>query len=76
MNTLLSPSSLPVLEDKQKNLKGVRSDFEKDPLAQLLTRCQGKVNMAAKITGKYRSDIYERHKKHDLKKENFRNPER
>jgi hypothetical protein len=49
----LPSSSLLVLEEVQKDLKGAKSDFERNSLAQLLTRCQGKVSMAAKIIGKY-----------------------
>jgi len=63
-----------VPEEVLKKLKEAKSEFEKNYLVQLLTHCQGNVSMAAKIAGKYRADFYDLLKKHDLKKENFKNP--
>jgi len=53
-------------------LKHAKEDFEKNYLVQLIEMTQGNVSQAAKLAGKYRADLYELLKKHDLNPSDFR----
>ncbi len=53
-------------------LKSAKEDFEKNYLMQLIELTQGNVSQAAKLAGKYRADLYELLKKHDLNPADFR----
>ncbi len=53
-------------------LKNAKADFEKDYLVQLIRLTHGNVTQAAKLAGKYRADLYELLKKHDLKPIDFK----
>ena len=53
-------------------LKNAKEDFEKDYLVQLIGLTQGNVTKAAKLAGKYRADLYELLKKHNLKPTDFK----
>ena len=53
-------------------LKNAKEDFEKNYLIQLIELTQGNVSQAAKLAGKYRADLYELLKKHDLNPADFR----
>ncbi len=53
-------------------LKSAKEDFEKNYLIQLIELTQGNVSQAAKLAGKYRADLYELLKKHDLNPADFR----
>ena len=66
---------LPTQEIEKKGLqplKNAKEDFEKDYLVQLIGLTQGNVTQAAKLAGKYRADLYELLKKHNLKPTDFR----
>lgn len=67
---------LPTQEIEKKGLqplKSAKEDFEKDYLVQLIGLTQGNVTQAAKLAGKYRADLYELLKKHNLKPTDFKN---
>lgn len=53
-------------------LKNAKADFEKDYLVQLIRLTHGNVTQAAKLAGKYRADLYELLKKHNLKPTDFK----
>lgn len=55
-----------------KPLKEAKEQFEKNYLVQLIELTQGNISKAAKISGKYRADLYELLKKHGLKPKDFR----
>jgi len=50
-----------------KPLKESKHDFEKNYLIHLLEISRGNISQAAKLAGKYRSDLYELLEKHHLK---------
>jgi two-component system response regulator GlrR len=52
--------------------KKAKEDFEKNYLLQLIETAEGNMSKAADISGKYRADLYELFKKHDLKPSDFR----
>jgi two-component system response regulator GlrR len=60
------------LDEPLKPLKDARDAFERDYLVQLLSMTEGNVSQAAKLAGKYRADLYDLLKKHDLKVEHFK----
>ena len=60
------------LDEPVKPLKDARDAFERDYLVQLLSITEGNVSQAAKLAGKYRADLYDLLKKHDLKVEDFK----
>jgi len=60
------------LEERLKPLKDARDAFERDYLVQVLSMTEGNVSQAAKLAGKYRADLYDLLKKHDLKVEDFK----
>jgi len=49
-----------------------KQDFEKSYLRELLRQTQGNVTHAAKISGRYRGDLYRLMKKYGLKSEDFK----
>jgi two-component system response regulator GlrR len=59
-------------EEGTRSLKAAKANFEKDYLVQLLELTGGNVSKAAKLAGKYRADLYELLKKHELDPKNFR----
>ena len=66
---------LPTQEIEKEGLqplKNAKEDFEKDYLVQLIGLTQGNVTQAAKLAGKYRADLYELLKKHNLKPTDFK----
>lgn len=64
-----------VPQERVKPLKEARHAFEKSYLIHLLEVCQGNVTEAAKVAGKYRSDLYDLLAKHNLKPDDFRQHE-
>lgn len=52
--------------------KDAKTEFERQYLVHLLEITEGNVSQAAKLAGKYRADLYELLKKHDLDPEGFR----
>jgi two-component system, NtrC family, response regulator GlrR len=59
-------------EERLKSLKDARDAFERDYLVQVLSMTEGNVSQAAKLAGKYRADLYDLLKKHDLRVEDFK----
>jgi len=55
-----------------KLLKDAKEGFEKDYLVQLIELTQGNISKAAKLSGKYRADLYDLLKKHELNPADFR----
>ncbi len=58
-----------------KPLKEARDGFEKSYLIYLLELAKGSVTEAAKLAGKYRADLYDLLRKHDLKPDDFKKQE-
>jgi len=52
--------------------KDAKTEFERQYLIHLMEITEGNVSQAAKLAGKYRADLYELLKKHDLDPEGFR----
>jgi len=52
--------------------KDAKTEFEKQYLIHLMEITEGNVSQAAKLAGKYRADLYELLKKHELDPEKFR----
>ena len=70
---MLPQDKLPGNSDEPlKSLKDARDAFERDYLVQVLSITEGNVSHAAKLAGKYRADLYDLLKKHDLKVEDFK----
>jgi two-component system response regulator GlrR len=69
-----------VLQGKASNpsgpmaFKDAKTEFERQYLIHLMEITEGNVSQAAKLAGKYRADLYELLKKHDLDPEGFRGP--
>ena len=63
--------------DKQslRPLRDAKEDFERSYLVQLIELTQGNVSQAAKLAGKYRADLYELFRKHDIDPADFRKGE-
>jgi two-component system response regulator GlrR len=59
-------------DERLKPLKDARDAFERDYLVQVLSMTEGNVSQAAKLAGKYRADLYDLLKKHDLKVDDFK----
>jgi len=59
-------------EDNLKPLKEAKERFERDYLLDLIELTRGNVTQAAKLAGKYRADLYELLKKHDIKPADYR----
>ena len=74
-NVITDDLILPVQKSENERLKLLRDakeEFEKDYLIQLCELTQGNVSKAAKLSGKYRADLYELLKKYDIKPDSFR----
>jgi two-component system response regulator GlrR len=52
--------------------KDAKLEFEKNYLLELIEKAEGNMSRAAEISGKYRADLYELFRKHDLKPSDFR----
>jgi len=52
--------------------KDAKTEFERQYLIHLMEITEGNVSQAAKLAGKYRADLYELLKKHDVDPEGFR----
>lgn len=66
---------LPTQEIEKKDLqplKSAKADFEKEYLVQLIRLTHGNVTQAAKLAGKYRADLYDLLKKHNIKSSDFK----
>ncbi|MDY6952496.1 MAG: sigma-54 dependent transcriptional regulator [Thermodesulfobacteriota bacterium] len=61
-----------VERDSLEPLKEAKEKFERDYLLELIERTRGNVTQAAKLAGKYRADLYELMKKHDIKPADYR----
>lgn len=59
-------------DERLRPLKDARDAFERDYLVQVLSMTEGNVSQAAKLAGKYRADLYDLLKKHDLRAEDFK----
>ncbi|MFC1869351.1 sigma-54-dependent transcriptional regulator [Thermodesulfobacteriota bacterium] len=58
--------------DSMKSLRDAKDNFERNYLVQLIELTKGNVSNAAKLAGKYRADLYELLKKHNLDPKDFR----
>ena len=66
---------LPTLSFEDTSLKpfkNAKENFEKNYLVQLIELTHGNVSQAAKLAGKYRADLYDLLKKHNIKPEDYR----
>jgi len=59
-------------EEKLKPLKDAKNEFEKNYVANILSMTGGNVSKAAELAGKYRGDLYDLIKKHDLNPLDFK----
>jgi two-component system, NtrC family, response regulator GlrR len=55
-----------------KPLKAAREDFERNYLIQLIQKTEGNISMAAKLSGKYRADLYGLFKKYKINPMDYR----
>ena len=55
-----------------QSFKKAKEEFEKSYLIELIEMANGNMSKAAEISKKYRADLYELFKKHDLKPADFR----
>ena len=62
-------------EDKLKPLREAKGEFEKSYISNILSLTGGNVSKAAKLAGKYRADLYDILKKHDLNPSDFKGSE-
>ena len=66
---------LPTLseaKERPKPLKDAKENFERNYLIQLIELTGGNVSQAAKLAGKFRADLYDLLKKHDIKPADYR----
>ena len=59
-------------QDELLTLQEARAGFEKKYLQNLLKITGGNVSKAAKLAGKYRADLYNLMKKHDITPQDFK----
>ena len=59
-------------EDELLTLKDARAGFEKNYLENILTITGGNVSKASELAGKYRADMYNLMKKHDISPNDFK----
>ena len=71
---VLPTKDLPV--EPLKPFKEAVEEFKRGYLVRLLAFTKGNVSKAAELAGKYRADLYNLIKKHNLKPEDFKNPDR
>jgi two-component system, NtrC family, response regulator GlrR len=69
---VLQPRKTDTDSECLQPLKDAKEDFEKNYLIQLIELTKGNVSQAAKLAGKYRADLYELLRKHDLNPGDFR----
>lgn len=67
-----APEPTPGGDERLRPLKDARDAFERNYLVQVLSMTEGNVSQAAKLAGKYRADLYDLLKKHDLRAEDFK----
>jgi len=67
---VLPTKDLPV--EPLKPFKEAVEEFKRGYLVRLLAFTKGNVSKAAELAGKYRADLYNLIKKHDLKPEDFK----
>ncbi|MBP8746173.1 MAG: sigma-54-dependent Fis family transcriptional regulator [Syntrophorhabdus sp.] len=70
---VLPTKDLPV--EPLKPFKEAVEEFKRGYLVRLLAFTKGNVSKAAELAGKYRADLYNLIKKHNLKPEDFKNPD-
>ncbi len=63
-------------EEILPTLKDARNQFESDYLSRVIMRTGGNISEAAKLAGKYRSDLYKLLRKHDIDPKEYRKNER
>jgi len=61
-----------VYSESLKSFKDAKENFEKNYLIQLFEVTKGNVSQAAKLAGKYRSDVYELARKYNIELTDFR----
>ena len=61
-------------QSQARPLKEAKEEFEKNYLTQILEKAGGNISEAAKLAGKYRADLYDLLKKHNLKGNTFKRP--
>ncbi|MEN6616853.1 MAG: sigma-54 dependent transcriptional regulator [Syntrophorhabdus sp.] len=61
-----------VSQDPVKPLREAKDAFEKSYLIHLMETCRGNITEVAKYAGKYRADLYDLLKKHNLSPDNFK----
>ncbi|MGB5156865.1 sigma-54-dependent transcriptional regulator [Desulfobacterium sp. N47] len=59
-------------EEGIKPLKEAKNDFEKKYLSNILSISEGNISKAANLAGKYRADLYDLLKKHDINSTDFK----
>jgi two-component system response regulator GlrR len=59
-------------QDELLTLQEARAGFEKKYIQNLLKITHGNVSKAAKLAGKYRPDLYNLMKKHDITPQDFK----
>ncbi len=64
-----------VSQEPLRPLREAKEAFEKSYLIYLLEICRGNITEAAKYAGKYRADLYDLLKKHNLRPEDFKKRE-
>ena len=64
-----------VSQEPLRPLKEAKEAFEKSYLIYLLEICKGNITEVAKYAGKYRADLYDLLKKHNLRPEDFKKRE-
>ena len=68
---ILPAKAFPV--EPLKPLKEAIEEFKRGYLARLLEFTKGNVSKAAELAGRYRADLYNLIKKHNLKPDDFKN---
>ncbi len=76
INEGLILTSKPTSRSPARPLKEAKDEFERDYLTQILEEAGGNISEAAKLAGKYRADLYDLLKKHNLRGETFKKPRR
>ncbi len=72
--TVLPTKDLPA--ESLKPFKEAVEEFKRGYLVRVLEFTKGNVSKAAELAGKYRADFYNLVKKHNLKPEDFKNPDK
>ena len=61
-----------IQEDRLKPLKDAKNEFEKSYISKILALTAGNVSKAAELAGKYRGDLYDLIRKHNLNPLDFK----